>query len=69
MRSQVEKVVREYSWKGIYANDAEEFASVIKEMRERAEELGYQKVVAVDMQNAAGLKEAREEILEKYGSK
>ena len=69
MHSQVEKVIKEYSWKAIYAKDAEEFASVIKEMRQKAEELGYREVVAVDMQNAEELKKAREEILEKYGSK
>ena len=63
MRSQVEKVVKEYSWKAIYADSPEEFASIIKEMRESAVEFGYDEVVAVDMQNAADLKTAREEVM------
>lgn len=63
MRSQVEKVVKEYSWKAIYADSPEEFASIIKEMRESAIEFGYDEVVAVDMQNAADLKAAREEVM------
>lgn len=44
------------------ADSPEEFASIIKEMRESAVEFGYDEVVAVDMQNAADLKAAREEV-------
>lgn len=49
-------------WFAMTADSPEEFASIIKEMRESAVEFGYDEVVAVDMQNATDLKAAREEV-------
>ncbi|MGN1158644.1 MAG: ABC transporter substrate-binding protein [Lachnospiraceae bacterium] len=60
MRAQIEEITKEYSWKAIYAEDEAEFQEIINEMREIAVGLGYNEVVAVDMQNAADLQAARE---------
>ena len=64
MRAQIEKVTKDYSWKAIYAADEEKFWEIINEMRETAIGLGYNEVVAVDMQSAQELKEAREAVLQ-----
>lgn len=63
MRTQIEKVTKEYSWSAIYAHSEEEFWEIIDEMRITAIGLGYNEVVAVDMQSAQELKEAREEVV------
>lgn len=60
MRAQIEKITQEYSWKAIYAEDEEEFDSLIEQMRKMAKGLGYDQVVAVDLENARELKEARQ---------
>ncbi|MGN1146792.1 MAG: ABC transporter substrate-binding protein [Lachnospiraceae bacterium] len=60
MRTQIAEITKEYSWKAIYAADEAEFNEIIDEMRKTAVGLGYNEVVAVDMQNAADLKAARE---------
>ncbi len=63
MRSQIGEITKEYSWKAIYADNKDSFDSTISEMRQIVEGLGYDDVVAVDLENCAALKEARQKVL------
>ena len=68
MRSQCKSIIVEYSWKMIFAADEEEFNSLYKMMVTKLSSLGYEQVLAVDMQNAHDQSEARQKAVEKYGS-
>ncbi|NTV78317.1 MAG: ABC transporter substrate-binding protein [Clostridiales bacterium] len=59
MRSQCKAIIVEYSWSSVFATDQAEFDSIIKEMQETVKGLGYDEVLAVDMQNAEDQKAAR----------
>lgn len=60
LRGQCRAIIIEYSWKAVFASDENEFNSLIKEMQETVKGLGYDKVLAVDMQNAKDQNTARE---------
>lgn len=60
LRGQCRAIIIEYSWKAVFASDEDEFNSLIKEMQDTVEGLGYDKVLAVDMQNAKDQNAARE---------
>jgi len=62
-RSQCRKVIVAYSWKMIYASDEEEFWDLYNEMCTMVDGLGYQEVLAVDLDNAYRLSEARQDAL------
>ncbi len=63
LRNQVKSTVVEYSWKMVFAKDEAEFNSLLKEMQDTAKGLNYDKVLAIDMQNAKDQQKAREEVV------
>ncbi|MBQ9136276.1 MAG: extracellular solute-binding protein [Lachnospiraceae bacterium] len=68
MRSQCKNIIVEYSWKMIFAADEEEFNILYETMVTKLSSLGYEQVLAVDMQNAHDQNKARQKAVEKYGS-
>lgn len=69
MRSQCKNIIVEYSWKMIFAADKQEFDNLYEIMLIKLDSLGYEQVLAVDMQNAYDQNEARLKAVEKYGSR
>ncbi|MGN1147869.1 MAG: extracellular solute-binding protein [Lachnospiraceae bacterium] len=67
MRSQCKSIIVEYSWKMIFAKDEEEFDSLLATMQDKVRSLGFDEVLAVDMQHAYDQNEARQKAVEKYG--
>lgn len=59
LRGQCKAIIVEYSWKAVFAVDENEFNSLIKEMQDTVKGLGYDQVLAVDMQNAKDQDAAR----------
>lgn len=59
IRGQCKATIVENSWKMIFAKDDSEFATYLKTMQTTAKGLGYEDVLAVDMQNAKNQNEAR----------
>ena len=53
IKEQCKSIIREYSWRMCFAESEEEFESLLDEMQEIAVGLGYDDVLAVDMENAA----------------
>ena len=67
IRSQCRSVIVDYSWRMVFAEDEEEFNSLLKEMQDTVNSLGYEQVIAVDLENAKAYHEARIASVEKYG--
>lgn len=61
LRGQCRAIIIEYSWKMVFAADENEYNSLLKEMQETVKGLGYDQVLAVDMQNAKDQNAVREE--------
>ncbi len=59
IRNQINEVIKEYSWRAVFAKDDNEFNKYIKDMKETALGLGYDKVLEVDKANAEAQKQAR----------
>ncbi|WFR58874.1 ABC transporter substrate-binding protein [Anaerocolumna sp. AGMB13025] len=59
IRNQIQEVIKEYSWKAVFAKNETEFNQYIKDMQDTALGLGYDKVLAVDKANAEAQKQAR----------
>lgn len=57
---QVITVIKDYSWKAIYANSDEEYESIVAEMIEKANEYGYDQCVEYCL-NEAALRKAAED--------
>ncbi len=68
MRNQCRRIIVEYSWKMIFAENQEEYDALFDTMRKKVESLGYAEVYAVDLANALSQNEARQKAVEKYGS-
>lgn len=69
IRSQCKTVIVDYSWRMVFAKDEEEFYSLLKEMQDTVYSLGYEKVLAADIENAKAYHEARIASVEKYVDK
>ena len=63
LRNQCKSSIVDYSWRMIFAADEDEFNSLLKEMQDTVNGLGYEDVLAVDMENAKTQQKAREDIL------
>ncbi|HWT73132.1 MAG TPA: ABC transporter substrate-binding protein [Mobilitalea sp.] len=59
LRGQCKAIIIEDSWKMVFAADDDEFNSLLKDMQDTVIGLGYDKVLAVDMQNAKDQNVAR----------
>ncbi len=64
LRGQCKASIVDYSWKMIFAKDEAEFNSLLKAMQDTVNGLGYEEVLAVDMQNAKDQNAARVAALE-----
>ena len=63
LRNQVKSTIVQYSWQMVFAKDEAEFNSLLKEMQDTVIGLGYDDVLAVDMQNAKDQDTARKAAL------
>lgn len=68
LRNQCKAVIVDNSWKMVFAKDQAEFDSLLKEMQDTVRGLGYEDVLAVDMQNAKDEAQARIDVVEAYNS-
>ncbi len=68
LRNQCKTVVVEYSWKMIFAKSEAEFETLLDTMQIKLKSLGYDRVFAIDLENAKLQDEARQKAVEKYGS-
>ncbi len=59
LRGQCKAKIIENSWKMVFAANEEEFNSLLKEMQDTVNGLGYDKVMEVDMKNAKDQNDAR----------
>lgn len=66
IRSQCKSVIVDYSWRMVFAEDEGEFNSLLQEMQDTVNSLGYEQVLAVDLENAKAYHEARIASVEKY---
>ncbi len=66
VRKQCRNAIQRYSWEMIFAKDEEEFYSLLREMQTEAISLGYEEMLALDMENAKAKEEARWEAVEQY---
>ncbi len=66
IRSQCKSVIVEYSWRLVFAENEEEFQSLLKEMQDTVISLGYEQVLASDIENAKAYHEARIASVENY---
>ena len=66
IRKQCKATVIDNSWKMIFAENDSDFDSLLKNMQDTAEGLGYADVLEVDMQNADDWTAARQESAENY---
>lgn len=69
LRSQCKTVIVDSSWKMIFAKDEAEFNSILKNMQDTVNGLGYADVLAVDMQNAKDQAASRQEAVEEFNSR
>ncbi|WP_129789850.1 ABC transporter substrate-binding protein [Promicromonospora panici] len=67
LRNQVKATIVEHSWKMAFAKDEAEFDSLLAEMQETANGLGYEKVLEVDIANAKAQNEARAAVAKEFG--
>lgn len=67
LRNQVKSTIVEYSWRMVFAKDEAEFDTLLAEMQEIANGLGYEQVLEVDMANAEEQSELRAVVAEEFG--
>lgn len=67
LRNQVKATIIEFSWRMVFAADEAEFESLLAQMQETANGLGYEQVLEVDMANAEAQNDARIEVAELFG--
>ena len=66
IRSQCKWVIVDYSWRMIFAENEQEFYALLKEMQDIVNSLGYEQVLAADIENAKAYHAARVASVEKY---
>ncbi len=62
LRSQIGSTIKEFSWKMVFASNEEQFEQLKDEMQKTAIGLGYDDVLAVDIENAENQNKARERL-------
>lgn len=62
MRSQCREIIKDYSWKAVFAADKAEYDQIVKEMQDTVMGFGYEEVLAYDMKNGEAEKQAREAV-------
>lgn len=66
LRGQIKSSVVEYSWRMVFAEDEAEFDALLTELQEIVTGLGYEDVLAYDMECAIAQNEARMAVVEEY---
>lgn len=69
LRSQCKQVIVDKSWQMIFASNEDEFNSLYKEMKDTITGLGYDDVLAVDMQSAKDKVAAQNAAVEEYNNR
>lgn len=59
LRAQCKDVIVDYSWKMIFAEDQLQFDMLLSEMQKIVQQLGYEQVLAFDLESAKALNEER----------
>jgi multiple sugar transport system substrate-binding protein/putative aldouronate transport system substrate-binding protein len=67
LRNQVKATIVEHSWKMAFAKDEAEFESLLTQMQETANGLGYEKVLEFDMTSAEARIAAQEAVANEFG--
>ena len=62
LRNQVKAIIVQYSWQMVFAENDAQFDSMLDELQETANGLGYEQVLDVDMANAEAQNDAREQV-------
>ncbi len=63
LRNQIKEVIKEHSWRMVFASDEAEFERLLKSMQDTAYGLGYEEVLEFDMQAAEDLHAARAKVI------
>jgi putative aldouronate transport system substrate-binding protein len=66
LRNQIKEIVVQYSWQLVYAENDAQFESLLTEMQDTANGLGYEKVLEVDLANAKEQNDARIAVVEAF---
>lgn len=66
IRRLCKSAIQEYSWAMVFAEDEEEFISLMKKLRSEVSSLGYEKILALDMENARLKQAVREQNVKDY---
>lgn len=66
IRRQCRSVILEYSWEMVFAESEEDFYRLRDEMQKKAVSLGYETILALDLENAKEKEALRWETAEKY---
>ncbi len=69
LRSQCKAVIIDRSWKMVFADNEAEFDRLLKDMRDTVNGLGYEQVLAVDMQNASDEAASRKQTVKDFNAK
>ncbi len=69
LRNQCKAVIVDNSWKMVFAEDEAAFNSLLKEMQDTVTGLGYEEVLAVDIENAKAEAQSRVEAVEDYNKR
>ncbi|MEY8533528.1 extracellular solute-binding protein [Blautia pseudococcoides] len=69
LRNQCKEVIKDSSWKMVFAKDEAEFKSVLKNMQDTVKGLGYDQVLELDIQNAKDEAKAKVKAIEEYNNK
>ncbi|GAA4488187.1 ABC transporter substrate-binding protein [Microbacterium panaciterrae] len=67
LRNQLKAIIIQYSWQMSFAKDDAEFASLKKELQDKANGLGYDKVLKVDLANAKEQNAQRVKVAKELG--
>ncbi|MCR2021547.1 hypothetical protein NSB04_17780 [Blautia pseudococcoides] len=62
-------MIKDSSWKMVFAKDEAEFKSVLKNMQDTVKGLGYDQVLELDIQNAKDEAKAKVKAIEEYNNK
>lgn len=66
IRSQCKKAIQEYSWSMVFADNEEEFYSLLSQMQDAVKSYGYDSVIAYDLEHAKAKAEAAKQNVKEY---
>lgn len=66
LRNQVKEIIKQYSWQMVFAENDAQFQSLLDELIQTANGLGYEDVLKVDMDNAKAQNDARVAVTEEF---